>query len=63
MAISGTGPRVDRLTKRDWDRILDALNRVAADSWDEACYGPRPDWEALIARVQQRLQARPRKTP
>jgi hypothetical protein len=54
---------MDRLTKRDWDRILDALNRVAADSWDEACYGPRPDWEALIARVQQRLQARPRKTP
>lgn len=44
-----------KLTKKDWAIILDLLNKASADIWDEASYGERPDIEAVITKVQERV--------
>jgi hypothetical protein len=44
-----------RIFTNDWRVILAALNMVAAGPWDEASYGPRPDFERVIDKVAERL--------
>lgn len=41
-----------KLSKKDYDDILTALNMLAADVWDRGSYGKRPDWEKLIKKIE-----------
>lgn len=45
-----------RFTQNDWSALLTAVNMIAAGEWDEASYGERPDWEALINKIQLRIK-------
>lgn len=44
-----------RITKREWDVILTALNMIAAGDWDENSYGERPDFESIAEKVAERV--------
>lgn len=45
-----------RFTQSEWSTLLTAVNMIAAGEWDEASYGERPDWEALIDKIQLRIK-------
>lgn len=46
-----------RFTKADYRNMVTALAMVGADAWDDQSYGPRPNWEKLMAKVMARLEA------
>jgi hypothetical protein len=43
------------LTKKDWVIIMTALRMAAADEWDEGSYGERPDFEAVMDKIERKV--------
>ena len=48
-----------RITRKEWRVIRQALDMVAAGPWDDSCFGERPDFEAILDKVADRLPAEP----